>query len=105
MQVFKAKGLRHPSAGLHLSAGATFIPNDIQLGAAEAPFIILTGPNMGGIAPAHFPLCPYMGDLAPLRCPSTQAATFPSCSMPCWSLKYALHSDLPTCHANVSFSF
>ncbi|CAL8470971.1 g10513 [Coccomyxa elongata] len=47
-KVFKAKGLRHPSAGLHLSAGATFIPNDIQLGGAEAPFIILTGPNMGG---------------------------------------------------------
>jgi hypothetical protein len=48
-QVFKAKGLRHPSAGLHMSAGSIFVPNDVQLGGGEAPFIILTGPNMGGL--------------------------------------------------------
>ncbi|EIE20176.1 hypothetical protein COCSUDRAFT_18682, partial [Coccomyxa subellipsoidea C-169] len=47
-QIFTAKGLRHPSAGLHMSAGATFIPNDVELGGDKAPFIILTGPNMGG---------------------------------------------------------
>ena len=58
LQVFKAKGLRHPSAGLHLSAGATFIPNDIQLGGTEAPFIILTGPKHGGYGPGSLaPLC------------------------------------------------
>ena len=48
MQVFKAKGLRHLSAGLHLSMGTTFVPNDVELGGSSAPFIILTGPNMGG---------------------------------------------------------
>ena len=48
VQVFKAKGLRHPSAGLHLAVGSTFVPNDVELGGGRAPFIILTGPNMGG---------------------------------------------------------
>ena len=47
-QVFKAKGLRHLSAGLHMSVGRTFVPNDVELGGEQAPFIILTGPNMGG---------------------------------------------------------
>lgn len=47
-QVFNAKGLRHPSAGLHLSAGSIFVPNDVELGGGQAPFIILTGANMGG---------------------------------------------------------
>ena len=50
MQVFRAKGLRHPSAGLSLGAGCAFVPNDIVLGGGKAPFIILTGPNMGGAA-------------------------------------------------------
>ncbi len=48
MQVFKAKSLRHLSAGVHLSMGTTFVPNDVELGGSCAPFIILTGPNMGG---------------------------------------------------------
>ena len=28
--------------------GSTFVPNDVELGGGRAPFIILTGPNMGG---------------------------------------------------------
>ena len=80
VQVFKAKGLRHPSAGLHLSVGATFIPNDIQLGGAEAPFIILTGPNMGGMALARLLLSVLSGTPGPSRSlcsrASGRAATF-----------------------------
>ena len=48
VQVFKAKGLRHISAGLTLGMGSIFVPNDVELGGGRAPFIILTGPNMGG---------------------------------------------------------
>ncbi|GFH28140.1 DNA mismatch repair protein [Haematococcus lacustris] len=45
--VFSAQGLRHP-AGLPGRIGS-FVPNDIQLGGpAQPPFIVLTGPNMGG---------------------------------------------------------
>ena len=55
MQVFRAKGLRHPSAGLSLGAGCAFVPNDIELGGGKAPFIILTGPNMGGAAHEALP--------------------------------------------------
>jgi len=51
-----AKGLRHPSAGLHLGVGCTFVPNDVDLGGERAPFIILTGPNMGG---EHILSAPY----------------------------------------------
>lgn len=45
--VFKARGLRHP-AGIG-GMGGTFVPNDVELGgSAAAPFVVLTGPNMGG---------------------------------------------------------
>lgn len=46
---FKAGGLRHP-AGLCASqvSGGQFVPNDVQLGGDCPPFIVLTGPNMGG---------------------------------------------------------
>ena len=36
-QVFKADALRHPAAA------DTFVPNDVQLGGGQAPFILLTG--------------------------------------------------------------
>ena len=36
-QVFKAHALRHPAAA------DTFVPNDVQLGGGQAPFILLTG--------------------------------------------------------------
>ena len=52
--MFRAQGLRHPSAGLHLAAGACFVPNDVQLGGGAPAFIVLTGPNMGG-APVLLP--------------------------------------------------
>ena len=55
VQVFRAKGLRHPSAGLHLGAGCAFVPNDVELGGGKAPFIVLTGPNMGGAAHTESP--------------------------------------------------
>jgi DNA mismatch repair protein MutS len=38
---------RHPAVELFLPAG-TFVPNDLDLGGAEARVIILTGPNMSG---------------------------------------------------------
>ncbi|KAL4857543.1 DNA mismatch repair protein 6 [Chlorella vulgaris] len=45
--LFRAKGLRHP-AGLSGRDG-TFVPNDIELGGKDVPpFLVLTGPNMGG---------------------------------------------------------
>lgn len=46
---FCAKGLRHPTAGAALAAGYSFVPNDVNLGGEQhAPFMLLTGPNMGG---------------------------------------------------------
>ena len=47
LQVFSAVGLRHPAAGAGLQSG-TFVPNTVHLGGDSAPFIVLTGPNMGG---------------------------------------------------------
>eukprot|EP00798_Chlamydomonas_sp_ICE-L_P022857 gene22857-30030_t len=45
--VFEAKGLHHP-AGVGGRSGQ-FVPNDIMLGGSDsAPFLVLTGPNMGG---------------------------------------------------------
>lgn len=44
--VFCAKGLCHP-AGIG-GSGGTFVPNDVILGGDTAPFVVLTGPNMGG---------------------------------------------------------
>eukprot|EP00873_Tetraselmis_striata_P010076 jgi/Tetstr1/430340/TSEL_020165.t1 len=45
--VFEAKALCHP-AGINGRDGV-FVPNDIRLGGAGAPpFMLLTGPNMGG---------------------------------------------------------
>lgn len=42
---FHAKGLRHPTVGQEFS----FVPNDINLGGEHhPPFMLLTGPNMGG---------------------------------------------------------
>jgi DNA mismatch repair protein MSH6 len=43
---FRATALRHP-AGVGGAAG-TFVPNDVALGGDSAPFVVLTGPNMGG---------------------------------------------------------
>jgi DNA mismatch repair protein MSH6 len=45
-----AKGLRHPCAPAGVGNGG-FVPNDTSLGdddACPAPFLLLTGPNMGG---------------------------------------------------------
>ena len=48
--LFRARGLRHP-AGVAGRDG-TFVPNDIQLGGADAPpFIVLTGARAGGPGP------------------------------------------------------
>lgn len=49
---FVAKGLLHPAA-IKTQDGAPFVPNDVALGADEqgaavAPAIVLSGPNMGG---------------------------------------------------------
>ena len=45
--LFKARGLRHP-AGVG-GSGSAFVPNDVLLGGDQnPPFIVLTGPNMGG---------------------------------------------------------
>ena len=44
-----AKGLRHPILESSLDGGQCFVPNDINLGGENhAPFMLLTGPNMGG---------------------------------------------------------
>lgn len=44
-----AKGLRHPILEGSLDGGRSFVPNDINLGGSQyAPFMLLTGPNMGG---------------------------------------------------------
>ncbi|KAK9807187.1 hypothetical protein WJX73_005617 [Symbiochloris irregularis] len=45
--VFRARQLRHPAAACGGEWGS-FVPNDVCLGGEEAPFILLTGPNMGG---------------------------------------------------------
>lgn len=42
LQAFRAAALRHPAASV------AFVPNDIQLGGGRAPFMLLTGANMGG---------------------------------------------------------
>ena len=49
LQAFRAKELRHPAAGgaAALSLGS-FIANDVSLGGDQPPFMLLTGPNMGG---------------------------------------------------------
>jgi DNA mismatch repair protein MSH6 len=46
---FRACALRHPAL-VGGAAGGAFVPNDIELGGAggAAPFMVLTGPNMGG---------------------------------------------------------
>jgi len=44
--IFHATQLRHP-AGISGGKGA-FVPNDVHLGGDAAPFMLLTGPNMGG---------------------------------------------------------
>ncbi|KAH7428809.1 hypothetical protein KP509_09G018600 [Ceratopteris richardii] len=44
-----AKDLRHPIVEASLDGGRCFVPNDIRLGGKEhPPFMLLTGPNMGG---------------------------------------------------------
>jgi DNA mismatch repair protein MSH6 len=47
--VFEAEQLRHPCAFMTTAAGS-FVANDIALGGSTgaAPFLLLTGPNMGG---------------------------------------------------------
>ncbi|KAJ7532277.1 hypothetical protein O6H91_14G080400 [Diphasiastrum complanatum] len=46
---FMAKALQHPSIGSTLVRGGLFVPNDVILGGeANAPLMLLTGPNMGG---------------------------------------------------------
>ena len=44
--VFKASGLRNPNAVV--GRCGSFVPNDFSIGGGEAPFLLLTGPNMGG---------------------------------------------------------
>ena len=68
-QLLRAKGLRHPSAGLHLPAGACFVPNDVQLGGGSPAFIILTGPNMGGARAnlEHYSTQPRLPQMMSLR--------------------------------------
>lgn len=46
--VLRAAGMLHP-LGLAGRGGGAFVPNDLVLGGGEAPpFVVLTGPNMGG---------------------------------------------------------
>lgn len=49
-QVFEATALRHPCAYMSRAAGC-FVPNDVRLGGAEPPFVLLTG------AHTHTPSC------------------------------------------------
>lgn len=44
---FQAQALRHATA-IRLSQAASFVPNDVDLGVHEPPFMLLTGPNTGG---------------------------------------------------------
>ncbi|KAL6768798.1 MSH6 [Auxenochlorella protothecoides x Auxenochlorella symbiontica] len=52
--MFEAKDLRHPvsavmeAAAMSSGGGGGFVPNDVSLGADAPPFLVLTGPNMGG---------------------------------------------------------
>jgi DNA mismatch repair protein MutS len=43
---FIAADVRHPV--VERSVASAFVPNDVQLGAADRQLVILTGPNMGG---------------------------------------------------------
>ena len=51
-QSLRASALRHPAADALLASAAAgaaaFVPNDVALGGAAPPFVLLTGPNMGG---------------------------------------------------------
>eukprot|EP00892_Ulva_mutabilis_P010533 jgi/Ulvmu1/7852/UM004_0083.1 len=44
---FRVKALRNATQ-IRLSGAGAFVPNDIDLGTTEAPFMLLTGPNTGG---------------------------------------------------------
>jgi DNA mismatch repair ATPase MutS len=44
---FLAKALRHVTQ-IRLSQAGAFVPNSVDLGADDAPFMLLTGPNTGG---------------------------------------------------------
>jgi DNA mismatch repair protein MSH6 len=44
--VLEVEELRHPCITPRVAD--TFIPNDIRIGGAHAPVVLLTGPNMGG---------------------------------------------------------
>jgi DNA mismatch repair protein MSH6 len=50
--MLRARQLRHPCAsqlgGGGGGGGGCFVPNDVSLGGACAPVVVLTGPNMGG---------------------------------------------------------
>jgi DNA mismatch repair ATPase MutS len=43
----RARALRHVN-DIQLSQAGAFVPNDVDLGVADAPFMLLTGPNTGG---------------------------------------------------------
>jgi len=45
--IFKATSLRHP-AGIGGYGTGGFVPNNVSIGGDAAPFMLLTGPNMGG---------------------------------------------------------
>ena len=44
---FQAKALRHVTS-IQLSTAGAFVPNSVDLGIDDAPFMLLTGPNTGG---------------------------------------------------------
>jgi hypothetical protein len=44
---FRAVALRH-ATHIRLSQAGSFVPNDVDLGVEDAPFMLLTGPNTGG---------------------------------------------------------